>query len=176
MSGKSTLLRSVGLNVTLAQVGGPVCANEFSLPPLSIATSMRVQDSLADGLSFFMAELNRIKEVVIQAQSFKDEKRNVLFLLDEILQGTNTVERREIVQRVIANLVDCGAIGAITTHDLALAEMDNLVENAELVHFREEFSRDKDGKPNMTFDYQIRDGVATTTNALKIMEVIEMPV
>lgn len=176
MSGKSTLLRSIGLNVTLAQAGAPVCAKRLSLPPLSIATSMRVQDSLSDGLSFFMAELKRIKEVVIHAKTYEKEDRNVLFLLDEILQGTNTVERREIVQRVIKHLVDCGAIGAITTHDLALAEMDSLTENADLVHFREDFKRNKDGKPNMTFDYKMRKGVATTTNALKILEVIEMPV
>lgn len=176
MSGKSTLLRSIGLNVTLAQAGGVVCAKALAVPKVSIASSMRVQDSLSDGLSFFMAELKRIKEVVLQAKASVKEDRAVLFLLDEILQGTNTVERREIVQRVMAHLVKCNAIGLITTHDLALAEMDNLTDHADLIHFRETFTRDDDGKPSMTFDYQIREGVATTTNALKILEVIEMPV
>ena len=176
MSGKSTLLRSVGLNVSLAQAGGPVCAARFALPKIAIATSMRVQDSLSDGVSFFMAELKRIKEVVLMAEQIRDRERKVLFLLDEILQGTNTVERREIVQRVIAHLVASGAIGAITTHDLALAEMDDLADHSDLVHFRESFTRDEDGKPQMTFDYQLREGIATTTNALKILEVIEMPV
>lgn len=176
MSGKSTLLRSIGVNVTLAQAGAPVCATAFSIPPISLATSLRVQDSLSDGVSFFMAELNRIKEVVLLAESERDSSRTVVFLLDEMLQGTNTAERREIAERIIAHLTESGAIGAVTTHDLAMAEMDVLSDNADLVHFRETFSRDSDGKPTMTFDYQLREGLATTTNALKILEVMEIPV
>ncbi|MDF1751907.1 MAG: hypothetical protein P1U89_03935 [Verrucomicrobiales bacterium] len=176
MAGKSTLLRSIGLNTTLAQAGGPVCANSLETPPLTIATSMGVQDSLVDGVSFFMAELQRIKQIVNLTIEEHQAGRTVLFLLDEILQGTNTVERREIVQRVIAHLVKNQAMGAVTTHDLALAESEELTKNADLIHFREHFERDSKGKPKMTFDYKIRDGVATTTNALKILEVIEMPV
>ncbi|MDF1815023.1 MAG: hypothetical protein P1V20_22660 [Verrucomicrobiales bacterium] len=176
MAGKSTLLRSIGLNTTLAGAGGPVCAGKLTTPPLTIATSMGVQDSLVDGVSFFMAELQRIKQIVNLSIEERKQGRTVLFLLDEILQGTNTVERREIVQRVIAHLVKNKAIGAVTTHDLALAESDELTKNADLIHFREHFSRNKDGKPKMTFDYKVRPGIATTTNALKILEVIEMPV
>lgn len=176
MAGKSTLLRSVGLNVTLAQAGAPVCARFLRTPPLTIATSMVVHDSLVDGVSFFMAELQRIKEIVDLANEEHAGGRTVLFLLDEILQGTNTVERREIVQRVVGHLVRNQAIGAITTHDLALAESEALVEHADLIHFREHFERDEEGRPHMTFDYKIRPGVATTTNALKILEVIEMGV
>lgn len=176
MAGKSTLLRSVGLNVTLAQAGAPVCAQFLCTPSLTIATSMVVHDSLVDGVSFFMAELQRIKEIVDLANGEHADGRTVLFLLDEILQGTNTVERREIVQRVVGHLVRNQAIGAITTHDLALAESESLVEHADLIHFREHFERDEEGRPHMTFDYRIRPGVATTTNALKILEVIEMGV
>lgn len=176
MSGKSTLLRSIGVNVTLAQAGAPVCARVLSIPPISLATSLRVQDSLSDGVSFFMAELNRIKEIVLLAESERDSERTVIFLLDEMLQGTNTAERREIAERVIAHLVGSGAIGAVTTHDLEMAEMDILSSNADFVHFREKFSRDSHGKPSMTFDYQLREGLATTTNALKILEVMEIPV
>ncbi len=176
MAGKSTLLRSIGLNSILARAGAPVCAAALTTPPLTIATSMSVQDSLVDGVSFFMAELQRIKEIVNLTIEENKKGRTVLFLLDEILQGTNTVERREIVQRVIAHLVRNQAIGAITTHDLALAELEELTEHADLIHFREHFERDSDGKPKMTFDYKIRPGVATTTNALKILEVIEMPI
>jgi hypothetical protein len=175
MSGKSTLMRSVGLNSILAQAGAPVCAEFLTLPPLQLATSMRVQDSLNEGLSFFMAELKRMREIVSQAVA-ADGERTVLYLLDEILQGTNTVERQAIVERIIKRLLGCNAIGAITTHDLALADANELKEHAQLVHFREDFSRDADGKPQMTFDYQLRDGIATTTNALKILEVIDMPV
>ncbi len=176
MAGKSTLLRTLGLNATLAQMGAPVCAQSLSLPPLTIATSMGVSDSLVDGISFFMAELQRIKDIVNLTIEERKAGRTVLFLLDEILQGTNTTERREIVQRVVAHLIEHRGIGAITTHDLALAESEALTAHADLIHFREDFQRDADGKPSMTFDYQIREGVATTTNALKILEVIEMPV
>ncbi len=176
MAGKSTLLRTLGLNTILAQSGAPVCANAHLAPPLTIATSMGVQDSLVDGISFFMAELQRIKHIVNLTMAEHKKDRTVLFLLDEILQGTNTVERREIVQRVIANLTRNQAMGAVTTHDLALAETREITQNADLIHFREHFERDSQGKPKMTFDYKIRTGVATTTNALKILEVIEMPV
>lgn len=177
MSGKSTLLRSIGLNVVLAQAGAPVCAKKLMLPPLKLATSMRVQDSLNEGVSFFMAELRRMREIVSGAvEATANGGRTVLYLLDEILQGTNTVERQAIVERILKRLLDSNAIGAITTHDLAMADVVELKEHAQLVHFREHFSRDADGKPQMTFDYQMREGIATTTNALKILEVIDMPV
>jgi len=175
MSGKSTLLRTLGLNVILAQAGAPVCAASLSLPSLRLATSMRVQDSLGEGVSFFMAELRRMREIVSAAVD-GGHGRTLLYLLDEILQGTNTVERQVIVARIVRRLLGCDAIGAITTHDLALAEGEDLKMHARRVHFREEFHRDEAGHPQMTFDYQLRPGLATTTNALKILEVIDMPV
>ena len=116
MSGKSTLLRSLGLNLTLAQAGAPTCTSAFQLPPLHIVTSLRVEDSLTEGVSFFMAELKRIKGAV-QLADKPPEGRTILYLFDEILRGTNSVERQAIVQRLIGHLLKKDAIGAVTTHD-----------------------------------------------------------
>jgi DNA mismatch repair ATPase MutS len=172
MSGKSTLLRSLGVSAVLAQMGGPVAAGELRLPPLTIATSMRVHDSLEDGVSFFMAELKRLKEIVdmSRAQSEGDE-RVLLFLLDEILQGTNSVERHIAVIRVLRHLVGQGAMGAISTHDLDLARSEDLAPHCDAVYFREQIDKG-DGTGKMTFDYRIREGVATTTNALRLLELV----
>ena len=172
MSGKSTLLRSVGLNVVLAQMGGPVCAAEFSLPTVDVATSMRISDSLVDGVSFFMAELKRLKELVDQAVSIGRETTRIqLFLLDEILQGTNSRERQIAVSRVIKRLVDAGSIGAVSTHDLELATLPELKSICRTVHFCESFEQ-REGKETMTFDYKMRTGVSPTTNALKLLELV----
>lgn len=171
MSGKSTLLRAVGLGIVLAQAGGPVCAHSLRLPPTTIQTSMRVQDSLESGLSFYMAELKRLKQVVDAAQS---GERLLVYLLDEILQGTNSAERQVAVRRVIAYLVNRGAIGAVSTHDLALADITELAAASRPVHFRESFERGPEG-PVMTFDYRMRPGVAPTTNALKLLELVGLP-
>ena len=172
MSGKSTLLRSIGLNVALAQAGAPTCASALQLPPIRIVTSLRVEDSLTEGVSFFMAELKRIKSAVQLADAPPDG-RVLLYLFDEILRGTNSVERQAIVQRLLGHLLQRDAIGAITTHDLALAEIDELKPAARAVHFREGFADTPDG-PKMTFDYQLRDGLATTTNAIKLLEMIDL--
>ena len=172
MSGKSTLLRSIGLNVILAQTGAPVCADECSLPELCVATSMRVRDSLSDGVSFYMAELQRLKEVVDQAAEMsKDANRTLIYLLDEILLGTNSAERHVAVVEVVRHLLDAGAIGAISTHDLELGNSEQLSDACDPVHFRERIE-EVDGESQMTFDYQMRDGVATTTNALKLLEMV----
>lgn len=168
MSGKSTLLRSVGLNAVLAQAGASVLAEQLALPPVSLATSMRIQDSLEDGISFFMAELKRLKDVVDHAESLAGDERTQLFLLDEILQGTNSAERHIAVAKVVRRLTESGALGAISTHDLELAGNSELSANCETVHFKESFTDDG----QMTFDYQMRDGVATTTNALKLLELV----
>ena len=172
MSGKSTLLRSVGSNVVLAQMGTVVCANNFKCPPVRIETSMRIADSLADGVSFFMAELKRLKEIVDTAKEHaSNNPRRLLFLLDEILQGTNSVERQVAVSRVVRKLIDDKAIGAISTHDLDLAETAELAKACQTVHFSEQFV-EKDGKKTMTFDYQMKPGIAQTTNALKLLEIV----
>lgn len=172
MSGKSTLLRAVGLNVALAQAGSVVCAAEFVLPPLRLVSSMRVRDSLEQGVSYFMAELQRLKFVVDLAEQEQAlGERTVLFLLDEILHGTNSAERLIAARAILHHLLDTGAIGAVSTHDLALAAAPELAANSTPVHFREQFSRGSAG-PTMGFDYQLRSGLAETTNALKLLEMV----
>ena len=175
MSGKSTLLRTVGMNVVLAQAGGPVCAAELRLPQAGIrlATSLRAQDSLQEGVSFFMAELRRLAGVVQVADATPNEPGCpvVLYLLDEILRGTNTEERQIIVGKVMKHLLGRRAIGAVSTHDLSLAKVETLAEAVRPVHFCDEFEEGPVGA-TMRFDYQMRPGLATTTNALKLLKVI----
>lgn len=170
MSGKSTLLRAIGVNTALAQAGGPVCARSLRLPPVDLATSMRVRDSLAEGVSFYMAELRRLKEIVDAARHPRPGRR-MLYLLDEILQGTNSRERHLAVVRVLEHLIREQAIGAVSTHDLELATSHELVSHCLPFHFREELHDNTSQRP-MTFDYCLRPGVATTTNALKLLELV----
>ncbi len=172
MAGKSTLLRAIGVNTVLAQMGAPVSATRLQMTPLTLAASMRVQDSLEQGVSFFMAELQRLKAIVdLAAACAQPPARPLLYLLDEILQGTNTHERQIAARRIILQLVAVGAIGAVSTHDLNLADAPEVAAAAVLVHFTESFARGPDG-PTMTFDYRLRPGIATTTNALKLMELV----
>ena len=170
MSGKSTLLRSIGVNAVLAQAGGPVCTEELRMPPATLATCILVEDSLADGVSFFLAELKRIRGVVDIADRSHAECRTVLYLLDEILRGTNSQERQVAVRRVILHLLRQGAVGAVSTHDLQIAEIPELADSVRPVNFRETLH--PGGDPPMTFDYRMRPGVATTTNALRLMELV----
>jgi ABC-type multidrug transport system fused ATPase/permease subunit len=172
MSGKSTLLRAVGVNAVLAQAGGPVCAAALALPAVELWTSARVQDSLERGVSFFLAELQRLKLIVDAAtRTRKQGGPRVMYLLDEILQGTNTAERSVAARRVIAYLVDQSAIGAVSTHDLALVDDPRLAKSAVSVHFTDTVGEEPDAPP-MSFDYRLRPGVATTTNALRLMRLI----
>ena len=173
MSGKSTLLRAIGVNAVLAGAGGPVCASSLRMPPVELWTSVRVSDSLAAGVSFFMAELLRLKAVVdaATAHAAAPRDRAFLYLLDEILQGTNSRERRIAARRIVGRLVATGAIGAVTTHDLDLAEHPALARAAVPVHFREHVVQGPDGA-EMRFDYVMREGIATSTNALALMEAI----
>ena len=169
MSGKSTLLRAVGANVLLAQAGAPVCATYLSMPPLLPQTSVRVSDSLTEGISLFLAELKRMQAIVEAARS-KGERR-LLYLLDEMLHGTNTAERRIAARTVIEHLLEHGAIGVVTTHDLALAEEPSIARHAIPVHFTEQVARDEHGV-RMTFDFRLRPGLATSTNALTLLEIV----
>ncbi|HYH45731.1 MAG TPA: MutS family DNA mismatch repair protein, partial [Thermoanaerobaculia bacterium] len=171
MSGKSTLLRAIGINAVLAQAGGPACAAALTLPPLDLATSILVEDSLADGVSFFLAELHRIRGVVDAAEQSRAAGRTLLYLLDEVLRGTNSAERQVAVRRILLHLLAEGAIGAVSTHDLQLAEIAELQAASRAVHFRESFRQSPEG-PQMTFDYQMREGVAQTVNALKLLEMV----
>lgn len=173
MSGKSTLLRSLGLNAVLAGAGAPVCARSLSIPCMRVFTCMRVDDSLEEGVSLFMAELLRIRSVVEAARAPDELGRPVLYLLDEMLHGTNTAERRVAARGVVRHLLDAGALGAVSTHDLALAETSELLDAAHPVHFREEVEGEgPDGRPRITFDYRLRPGIATTRNALKLLEAV----
>jgi hypothetical protein len=169
MSGKSTLLRAIGANVILAGAGGPVCAEAMALPVADLRTSMRIRDSLEEGLSYFMAELQRLKAVCDAASEARE--RPVLYLLDEILQGTNTAERQIAARRILHHLLDQHAIGAVTTHDLTLADSEDLKKRAVLVHFRESLETPEHGPP-IAFDYRLRPGIATSTNALRLMEIM----
>lgn len=173
MSGKSTLLRAVGLNAVLAQAGGPVCASACRLPPLSVVTSMRLADSLEDGVSFFKASLSRLALVVARARAatVSPAEPMVLYLLDELLQGTNTAEREVAVRGVVRHLVASRAIGALTSHDLSLADAPELAAHATCVHFRESLQEVED-RLSMSFDYRLRPGVATSRNALALMRVM----
>ncbi len=173
MAGKSTMLRAVGLNVLLSRVGSPACAETLSIPAFEIASSIRVRDSLREGVSFFMAELLRLKSVVDLAKSHRsDQLPPILFLLDEILQGTNSRERQIAVARVVEQLVSFNACGLLSTHDLDLASVPEVSAVAQVVHFRETFARDPQGKEVMQFDYIMRPGVTPTTNALKLLELV----
>lgn len=171
MSGKSTLLRAVGANAVLAGAGAPVCAAAFSMPPVAIGTSARVQDSLTEGVSFFMAELQRLKLIVDLAATTQREGGRFLFLLDEILQGTNTAERQIAARRIVRHLLAVGAIGAISTHDLALADTPPLQTAARPIHFREMFT-EAGNEATMSFDYRACEGIATSSNALRLMALI----
>ena len=173
MSGKSTLLRSLGVNVVLAQAGGPVCAQRLRLPPLEVQSSMRVEDSLERGVSLFMAELQQLKRVVDAADAADEraEGPRLLYLLDEILHGTNSAERQVAVREVLGHLLRRSAIGAISTHDLELAAAEPLNQAVVPVHFRETV-HPQGHEPPMTFDYRLREGIATSTNALKLVRLV----
>ena len=171
MSGKSTLLRAVGLNAVLAQAGAPVCAASLTMPLVEVRTSIRLADSLERGVSLFMAELERLKEIVDAARA-PDRTRPLLYLLDEILHGTNTAERLIAARTVLGYLVQAGTIGAVTTHDLTLAADGSLATASRPVHFTEQVSGNGEAGAAMTFDYRLRPGLATSTNALKLLALV----
>ncbi len=168
MSGKSTLLRSVGTNAVLALAGAPVRAASLQLSPLTIGASIRVNDSLQEGSSRFYAEIQRIAGIV----AAHARERPVLFLLDEILHGTNSHDREIGARAIVEALVDRGAIGLVTTHDLALAQVaERLAPRGENVHFEDHL---EDGQ--MRFDYRMRPGVVRKSNALELMRAVGLDV
>ena len=168
MSGKSTLLRAVGLSVVLAWAGAPVPARELRLSRLRIGASLRANDSLADHKSRFYAEITKLKSIVDAAAA----KQQVLFLLDELLSGTNSHDRRIGAEALIKGLLDHGAIGLATTHDLALAEIaESLGARAKNVHFEDQFESGA-----IAWDYQLRPGVVKRGNALELMRAVGLDV
>lgn len=169
MSGKSTLLRAVGVNAVLALAGGPVCAEALELSELVVLTSMRVKDSLERGVSYFYAEVQRLKALLDAAQAHGGR---ALFLLDEVLLGTNTRERQLASRQVLLLLLETGAIGAVTTHDLSLTQLEeDLGGRVRNGHFRDLLIDER-----MTFDYKLRPGVVETSNALRVMRAVGIPV
>lgn len=161
MAGKSTLLRAVGCNAALALCGAPVAAASLAMRACQLATSMRVHDSLDEATSLFFAEVKRLKAVVELAGGL----RPVLFLLDEILLGTNSLERGLGARAVVKRLSDAGAAGLVSTHDLQLAALDtDLPGRVTFAHFESSLVGGK-----LAFDYLLRPGLATATNALAIL-------
>jgi hypothetical protein len=166
MSGKSTLLRAIGLNVVLANAGAPVCAASMRTGPARVATSMRITDSLEQNVSHFYAELKRLKRVLDLALG--DSRAPVVFLLDEILHGTNSRERILGARSIVRDLLSRGAMGAVSTHDLGIAALaDELRGRVENVHFEEQVHGEA-----MTFDYVLRPGVVHSSNALRLMRAV----
>jgi DNA mismatch repair ATPase MutS len=167
MSGKSTYLRTVGTNVVLALAGAPVRARRLALTPLRVGATLRIQDSLQAGKSRFYAEITRLKELADLAEG----DLPLLFLLDEILHGTNSHDRRIGAEAIVRGLVARGAIGLVTTHDLALTELAGggaLLANA---HFEDQV---RDGE--IAFDYTLRPGVVTHSNAIALMRAVGLRV
>lgn len=172
MSGKSTFLRAVGTNLVLASAGGTVRARRFDFRPIRVGASIRIQDSIQAGISHFYAEIRRLRSIVAltERQQGRDGD-NVLFLVDEILHGTNSHDRRIGVQAVMRTLLERGAVGVITTHDLALTEMDEAIPGVVNAHFQDHL---EDGE--MRFDYRMRPGVVEKSNALELMRSVGLDV
>jgi hypothetical protein len=168
MSGKSTMLRTVGCNAVLALAGATVRADALRISSLTVAASIRVSDSLQTGTSHFYAEIKRLRQVV----ELSDGSPPALFLLDEILHGTNSHDRRIGAAAVIRGLLQRGAIGIITTHDLALAEIaDELAPRMHNVHFADHLEGGE-----MAFDYRLQPGVVTKSNAIELMRSVGLEV
>ncbi len=166
MSGKTTLLRTLGLAAVMARAGGPVRAQALRCSQPQVLTSMRIKDSLERGVSYFYAEVQRTKRLLDAA---KAQPQQCFFLLDELMMGTNARERQIASREIVRQLLSRGASGAITTHDLSLTEWAGEAR-AHNVHFADEVVNGQ-----MHFDYQLKPGVVTTTNALKLLEAAGVP-
>ncbi len=163
MSGKSTMMRSVGIAAVLAMAGAPVCARALRLSTMQVGASIRIADSLQENASRFYAEILRIRQVLEMSTHGP-----LLYLLDEVLAGTNSHDRRIGAEAIVRGLVERGAIGLVSTHDLALAQIaDSLAPRAANVHFEDHI---EDGK--VVFDYRMRPGVVTKSNALELMRSV----
>jgi len=167
MSGKSTMMRSVGLGAVLAMAGGPACAQSLRLSTTAVGASIRIADSLQENASRFYAEILRIRQVLEMSR-----QGPLLYLLDEVLAGTNSHDRRIGAEAIVRGLVERGAIGLVSTHDLALAQIaDSLAPRAANVHFEDHIEEGK-----VVFDYRMRPGVVTKSNALALMRSVGIEV
>jgi DNA mismatch repair ATPase MutS len=168
MSGKSTFLRTLGVNLVLAFAGGPVNAGMLSTSLFRIFTCIRVSDSVTDGYSYFYAEVRRLRQLL---NALEEPGWPLFFLIDEIFKGTNNRERLVGSRAYIRALVGRACLGIISTHDLELVKLADTLPGVKNDHFREEVI---DG--SMHFDYLLRPGPSPTTNALKIMRMEGLPV
>jgi hypothetical protein len=162
MAGKSTLLRAIGVNVVVALAGGPVSARSMRVPAVRLRASMRIADSLQHGASYFQAELARLRTVIEDAE----KSPPILFLLDELLRGTNARARHRGARAVVLHLLARHAMGIVATHDIALSELEvELDGRVKNFHFTDVLAPDGE----MIFDYRLRDGVVKTSNALRLL-------
>jgi len=169
MSGKSTFLKTIGINLCLAYGGAPVNAGVFRTSLYELFTCIKVNDSVADGISYFYAEVKRLKQLL---DEFENEKQlEMFFLIDEIFKGTNNKERLTGSRSYIKKLSQLNGTGAVTTHDLELINLADEIPSITNYHFREDILNEK-----MVFDYKIHNGPCPTTNALKIMELAGLPI
>jgi DNA mismatch repair ATPase MutS len=169
MSGKSTFLRAIGINTCLAQAGAPVCAESFRWSLVRIGSCIRVDDSLDGGLSFFYAEVKRLKTILDSTQDSQGPP--VLWLIDEVFKGTNNRERLIGGRALIATLAGGNGFGLVTTHDLELTDLERQLPSVTNVHFQETVAQGA-----LQFDYRLRPGPCPTTNALRIMALEGLPV
>jgi DNA mismatch repair ATPase MutS len=168
MSGKSTLLRTAGINAVLALTGAPVRATSLRLSPLSLGATLRIQDSLQEGRSRFYAEITRLRTLADMANG----PVPLLFLLDELFHGTNSHDRLVGARGVLQSLLDRGAIGLVTTHDLALTAIaSDLAPAVVNTHFEDWFDAGE-----MRFDYRMKPGPVTRSNALVLMRAVGLDV
>lgn len=167
MSGKSTMMRSIGIAAVLAMAGGPVCARSLRIAPVAVGASIRIHDSLHENASRFYAEILRIRQVLELSK-----QGPLLFLLDEILAGTNSHDRRIGAEAIVRGLLEREAIGLVSTHDLALAQIaETLGPRAANVHFEDHIEEGR-----VIFDYRMRPGVVTKSNALELMRSVGIEV
>ena len=165
MAGKSTLLRAIGTNTVLALAGAPVPARSMRLCALKVGASITISDSLAEGKSKFLAEVERLRALVGLAREYRGQ---MLFLIDEVLSGTNSIDRKAAAESVLRSLVEAGGVGAISTHDLTLASLADMAKlNGKNVHMASASEDDPLG-----FDYLLKDGVNRTTNAMAIVRLL----
>jgi hypothetical protein len=169
MSGKSTFLKSIGINLVLAYSGAPVCAKKFGTSLFRLFSCIKVNDSVTDGISYFYAEVKRLKQLLDMIG--EGDPHKILFLIDEIFKGTNNKERLEGSRSYIKKLAELGVTGFISTHDLELVNLESEIRSISNYHFKEEIESGK-----MIFDYKIHEGPCPTTNALTIMELEGLPV
>lgn len=168
MSGKSTFLRTLGVNICLAHAGAPVDAEVFSMSLMRLFTCIKVSDSVTDGISYFYAEVKRLKLLLEEIN--RNNPYPIIFMIDEIFKGTNNIERLKGSRALIKLLAGKNAAGLVSTHDLELVKLADEIKTVSNFHFREEISGGM-----MSFDYRLRTGPCPTTNALKIMSANGLP-